>query len=271
MELLLLLWTVLGCAVIAILINVNLLTRILGTSPDLISRLGDVLLVIAHPDDEAMFFAPTLLGLAERGVRLHVLCLSTGNFAGLGDVRTSELRNSCVCLKIPPENVSVIDHPEMQDGMATVWKDEVVIQHVESYVQAHSISTVITFDEHGVSGHSNHRAVHRAVRLWNQMSSKESATALDASDSNSSTTNVCAEVWQLMSTSIVRKFIGVLDVLPSLLWASRSMTRMCFVASNAQLGREAMKMHASQWVWYRRLFVWFARYAYVNTLERLEK
>ena len=39
---------------------------------------GDVLLVIAHPDDESMFFAPTLLSLATARIRTSVLCLSTG-------------------------------------------------------------------------------------------------------------------------------------------------------------------------------------------------
>lgn len=37
-----------------------------------------VLLVTAHPDDEAMFFAPALLSMASAGVQVHVLCLSTG-------------------------------------------------------------------------------------------------------------------------------------------------------------------------------------------------
>lgn len=36
------------------------------------------LLVIAHPDDESMFFAPTLLELLRAGEQVHVLCLSTG-------------------------------------------------------------------------------------------------------------------------------------------------------------------------------------------------
>ncbi|XP_044941367.1 N-acetylglucosaminyl-phosphatidylinositol de-N-acetylase isoform X5 [Mustela lutreola] len=36
------------------------------------------LLVIAHPDDEAMFFAPTLLGLARLRHRLSLLCFSAG-------------------------------------------------------------------------------------------------------------------------------------------------------------------------------------------------
>ena len=36
------------------------------------------LLVTAHPDDEAMFWAPTILALLEQGLRVALLCLSTG-------------------------------------------------------------------------------------------------------------------------------------------------------------------------------------------------
>lgn len=41
-----------------------------------------ICLLIAHPDDEAMFFAPTLLALTrpETGNHVKVLCLSTGGF-----------------------------------------------------------------------------------------------------------------------------------------------------------------------------------------------
>lgn len=36
------------------------------------------LVVTAHPDDESMFFAPTILRLAELNVHVHLLCLSEG-------------------------------------------------------------------------------------------------------------------------------------------------------------------------------------------------
>jgi N-acetylglucosaminylphosphatidylinositol deacetylase len=41
-----------------------------------------ICLLIAHPDDEAMFFAPTLLALTEPALGNHVkiLCLSSGRF-----------------------------------------------------------------------------------------------------------------------------------------------------------------------------------------------
>jgi len=39
-----------------------------------------ILLLIAHPDDEAMFFGPTLLSLTrpELGNHIKILCLSSG-------------------------------------------------------------------------------------------------------------------------------------------------------------------------------------------------
>lgn len=36
------------------------------------------LVVIAHPDDEAMFFAPTILGLARLKQQVSLLCFSSG-------------------------------------------------------------------------------------------------------------------------------------------------------------------------------------------------
>lgn len=47
-------------------------------------RPGRLLLVTAHPDDEALFFAPALLGMRQAGSpfmgveAVDVLCLSTG-------------------------------------------------------------------------------------------------------------------------------------------------------------------------------------------------
>ena len=44
-----------------------------------------ICLLIAHPDDEAMFFAPTLLALTDPSLGNHVkiLCLSSGRFCDL--------------------------------------------------------------------------------------------------------------------------------------------------------------------------------------------
>eukprot|EP01031_Cornospumella_fuschlensis_P051141 gene51141-62538_t len=90
------------------------------------------LLIIAHPDDETLFFSPLLshfLSSKEKekdSGELHILCLSTGNALGMGAVRTRELLAAASFFGLRSGQVTVVDHPCMQDGMNTEWPAEVV-------------------------------------------------------------------------------------------------------------------------------------------------
>ncbi|EEP80144.1 conserved hypothetical protein [Uncinocarpus reesii 1704] len=84
-----------------------------------------ICLLIAHPDDEAMFFAPTLLALTkpELGNHVKILCLSSGDADGLGHIRKKELRKSAMHLGLrSPSDVFVLDDPSrFPDSMTTEW------------------------------------------------------------------------------------------------------------------------------------------------------
>jgi len=43
-------------------------------------NISRALLVIAHPDDESMFFSPLLLYLIQNDITVHVISLSSGYF-----------------------------------------------------------------------------------------------------------------------------------------------------------------------------------------------
>jgi N-acetylglucosaminylphosphatidylinositol deacetylase len=76
-----------------------------------------VLLLTAHPDDEAFFFGPTLTalldtqgaGVAAYAPQLHSLCLSVGDADGLGAVRAAELGRSLDVFGVGPQNRLVLD------------------------------------------------------------------------------------------------------------------------------------------------------------------
>ena len=68
---------------LAALLAGMLATMLRTRSSQLPYAVTGVLLVIAHPDDESMFFAPTLLTLHQQGVQLYILCLSNGELTGL--------------------------------------------------------------------------------------------------------------------------------------------------------------------------------------------
>lgn len=95
------------------------------------------LLVTAHPDDEVMFFSPTLDQFSrESSASLHILCLSTGNFEGLGSTRVNELIKCAALFNISSNNVHIIDNIELQDGMENTWRCELIADIVNDYIEA---------------------------------------------------------------------------------------------------------------------------------------
>lgn len=93
-----------------------------------------VLLLTAHPDDEALFFAPTVLALSDwirkadpgplyqgltSDILIHDLCLSIGNSEGLGPIRFQEFVGSCQILGI--ENGTVVDKPYVTVELITLY------------------------------------------------------------------------------------------------------------------------------------------------------
>ena len=132
---------------------------------------SDVILVTAHPDDEAMFFAPTMRYYASHPtVRAHILCLSTGDADGKGKEREKELRACCVdVLGMSRERVHVVNDPLLLDGFAQSWSPEAIRVHLDRAVkrvralEGASKVRLITFDAQGVSGHPNHIDMFRGV------------------------------------------------------------------------------------------------------------
>ena len=95
-----------------------------------------VLLLTAHPDDECMFFSPTIINLASSVQSLQVLCLSRGNDQGLGSIRQTELDKSCKVLADTTIECRALDHEGLQDGMDIKWDlpviEEIVVQNIKS-------------------------------------------------------------------------------------------------------------------------------------------
>ena len=107
------------------LLTSSLLTPSLPVPSTLQNR--RIILLIAHPDDEAMFFAPSLLHLTSPslGNHLKILCLSTGNADGLGETRTKELQKSALTLGVRRrEDVFIMDDTRFADGMQNNWSPD---------------------------------------------------------------------------------------------------------------------------------------------------
>ncbi|EFQ25317.1 GlcNAc-PI de-N-acetylase [Colletotrichum graminicola] len=186
-----------------------------------------ICLLIAHPDDEAMFFAPTVLALTkpDTGNHVKILCLSSGDADGLGETRKKELVKSGMKLGLQQEqDVFVIESPDFQDSMTKTWDEtkiaallgrafapQLARQRAAGEQPAANIDVLITFDAAGVSSHPNHISLYHGARAF--------ISALSADPRWPSP----VDLYTLTSVSLLRKYSNFLDTIPTLLsWATTS-------------------------------------------------
>ncbi|XP_073257465.1 N-acetylglucosaminyl-phosphatidylinositol de-N-acetylase-like [Porites lutea] len=206
-----------------------------------------VLVVTAHPDDECMFFSPAILNL-RRCSTINLLCLSTGNYYKQGKIRRQELVSSCGILGISSNHVTVVDHSSLPDDPQVQWNTKLVGTIIADHIKINRIEVVLTFDSYGVSGHTNHVAVYKALKRLNDEGLLESIA-----------------IYTLSSTNLLRKYISLLDLPLS------AYSKHMFLSSPQQivLAQKAMHAHRSQLVWFRKLYILFSRFMIINTLEEL--
>lgn len=228
------------------------------------SSLPLYILVIAHPDDESMFFLPTLLRLAkQQNARIWVLCLSNGNYNGLGRIREKEFIQACRILGV--EQQWCLDIFKLQDDPASPWNSCNVAAAMDKTLTTtitpnDTNITILTFDQGGVSGHANHVDTFRGVQYW--LSTTTSKTLRQERQVSG---------WKLDTvTNPIMKYIPLVW-LPLLLWNTwfKPFPRQYCMFQPLLVWR-AMAAHASQFVWYRRLSVLFSRYTYYNTWSEIE-
>ena len=103
--------------------------------------------VTAHPDDESMFFVPTLYSLVGGGgeraelqppststtSQVWLLCLTTGNYNGLGSVRAQELQCAAESV-LHVDQTIVLDNDRFPDHPIKPWNVEIVADAIQTVV-----------------------------------------------------------------------------------------------------------------------------------------
>ncbi|KAM3601678.1 uncharacterized protein V6R79_016606 [Siganus canaliculatus] len=230
---------------------VKLLKNVMNTDSSKEINGADIraLIVTAHPDDECMFFAPTIIRLVELKASVHVLCLSEGNYYNQGAQRKKELLKSCAVLGIPESRISIVHHNKLPDDPKAEWKVSLVSSIIVNHITAQSFNMVLTFDGKGVSGHANHIAIHKAVRHL---------------ASTGQVPNDCC-LLSLVTVGLFRKYVSFLELPVSWLLPS---SLHCFVGLQGyRRAKDAMLCHYTQLLWFRYLYITFSRYMVINTFQ----
>lgn len=276
-----------------------------------------VLLLTAHPDDETMFFGPTLLALGQKyssddyHIQLYIHCLSKG--LNCGNVRLEEMKKAAPLFQVSEERLLVDDLEDGQD-----WSVEDVAQRLARTVQRWKIDILLTFDHGGVSGHKNHIQCFRgaehlskvcrtfedqgedwkeAFEEQNESEPEDESGLLHKKNSTSKPANSTASmrrglanilgdefsgckhrsssfppVYALRTTPIYVKYASHLTfplVLSEAL-QNPNFRPLVFANPSPATLHQGMLAHASQYVWFRRLYIFFSQYVYYNVLDVVE-
>jgi N-acetyl-1-D-myo-inositol-2-amino-2-deoxy-alpha-D-glucopyranoside deacetylase len=140
-----------------------------------------LLVVLAHPDDEAFGTGGTLARYAANGVNVHLICATKGESGKITDptidptidkglLREAELRASCKALGIhEPIFLGYLDSGRFErtqhnNAQALMNVDDLEIeQKILGHMEVLRPDVMLTFDPHGIYGHIDHIKIHRAA------------------------------------------------------------------------------------------------------------
>lgn len=203
-------------------------------------KMSNSLLLIAHPDDESMFFSPFLFFNSPL-----IMCLSKGNFDNKGKVREKEIKNLC---NSRGWNLKCLDY---KDGES--WDEEAIMRDVIFMSVFNNIENIITFDERGVSGHKNHISCYKAMnKLCKYVEYINKHTQIAPEHDEIMNVMKSLNFHHLKSTNIIEKYF--------ISFRKPSYT----IPLYSIFGIQNMLHHRSQLLWFRYIYIMICSYMRFN-------
>lgn len=203
-----------------------------------------ILLVIAHPDDECMFFGPIVQSLIRANFKVDLLCFSTGNYNNLGGKRITELRKASSIMKF--RHLTILNTECFQDSPNSDWPHDKIVDLIHQTCKKYKSESLVSFDERGISGHPNHCSIGKALKSYKY--DKE-----------------LPRIFFVKTLPITRKYCFIIDFLFSLLCKENF---VCTPFSQLSIPYLSMMSYKSQLVWFRWLYMLFSTYMYKNIIYR---
>lgn len=240
---------------------------ILSTGDEIIP--GKTLYVTAHPDDEVIFFGPSIL----RSETAYILCISRG--APNGTLRTMEFMESCKVLNL--DGRCFIDEElALPDGFEFSWEREDIRNIVHKYVEKIQPNRIVTFDKAGVSGHPNHVAVSNALLRTTEEDDHPDYYVFNASlrrkvvqERAQHAALDTVPVYGLRTDPVLIKYMGFYGTILYVMSNSIDSGYFLVVPPKEVLTmtlEKAFLKHESQVVWYRVLYMLWSRFLFFNHL-----
>jgi LmbE family N-acetylglucosaminyl deacetylase len=129
-----------------------------------IQKLGTILGIWAHPDDETYSMAGILIAAAKNGQKIACVTATRGEAgvqdesrwpaSSLADIRTKEQEAAFAVMGIPP--CHMLDYP---DGGCSEVDVQEAVERIADYILQYNPDSIFTFGPDGLTGHTDHQTV----------------------------------------------------------------------------------------------------------------
>lgn len=138
----------------------------MGTVADDVTKLGTILSVWAHPDDESFSAAGILTTAVDNGQTVVCLTATKGEEGSqdikkwpptkLADIRAKELKEAL-------KELGIKNHYWLgyRDGSCADVPDDEAARNIAKYIKKYEPDTILTFGPDGMTGHPDHQSVSR--------------------------------------------------------------------------------------------------------------
>lgn len=136
-----------------------------------VKKLGSILGIWAHPDDEAWSSAGLMKMAALNGQKVGVITATKGDAgetadperwpkAELAEIRTREMLD-CLC------EIGDVEHHwlDYEDGKMADANEELAVEQISEIIKLFKPLTVVTFEPNGITGHDDHRTISKWTTL----------------------------------------------------------------------------------------------------------
>lgn len=243
-----------------------------------------VYFIIGHPDDEVMFFSPSMIEISKpkHNNKVKLICFSRGDAVddSFGNIRSQELIQLARIIGINENDVITLN--DYKDGMSEHWDSLKIGKSLNEIIDLNSESPniLITFDEFGVSNHPNHISLYHGTKKYYESIKSNNDVKLYVLKSLNFIEKysfTLLTIIELFVDHLSRLFDSILKININISFFSNniynksSSIKFYSDLNMLSVGYAAMAYgHFSQMVWFRYGWLIFSRYLTFNHLIEVD-
>ncbi len=140
-------------------------------TPKDVAKFGSILGIWAHPDDEVFASGGLIASASANGQSVYIITATKGEAGGTADEQRwprsslSTIREKELAISLQILGNVIHNWLDCRDGELDKVNIEEVVEQISMICAGKEINTIVTFEPEGITGHPDHKTVHKWATL----------------------------------------------------------------------------------------------------------